>query len=132
MKNHNIYILCSSYWLLRDWLKLTPKKDLDFVKMRTEDLLKTMETEIRDRWNSEANICFQKEFKPVSESCGTVMTVKDWLGCVENGGFIDYDGSGSLCRDGKWESETGISPSDITVFKVTIPEWATHVVWYNR
>ena len=43
--------------------------------------------------------------------------------------FIDYDGNGCLASKDKM-SNVRISPSQIGTFYW--PEWATHVVWFNR
>ncbi|MDA3780206.1 MAG: hypothetical protein PF487_08345 [Bacteroidales bacterium] len=32
---------------------------------------------------------------------GNVMSLKEFIECVEGGGFIDYDGSGNYLKDGK-------------------------------
>jgi hypothetical protein len=54
-------------------------------------------------------------------SYGTVMPVDEWKSYVEAGGFIDYDGYGSLMRDGKladrvviWPSQAYLLPADVT------------------
>lgn len=57
------------------------------------------------------------------------MTLKEFIGSVNSGGFIDYDGSGNYATKDK-ESNITIIPSDITegVYRKDF----THVVWYNR
>lgn len=69
-----------------------------------------------------------------------LMTVEEYLGDVECGGFTDYDGYGKAVRNEKaartcyWgEAKPGeigrIFPSDGVS---GIPEDATHIVWFNR
>ena len=65
---------------------------------------------------------------------GDLMTLKEILGCVECGAFIDYDGMGSWATDTKFldGAEHWIYPSAIKSGKAIPPSWATHVLWYNR
>ncbi len=66
-----------------------------------------------------------------------VMTVQEYLDCVNCGGFVDDDGMGDVARDGLiapaemksngWPA--WLRPSDGDRY---IPKDATHVVWYNR
>lgn len=61
------------------------------------------------------------------DSFGDLMTVAEWRDCVQDGAFRDYDGWGSLVKDGL-QSNTNISPSQAHL----IPPDATHINWYNR
>lgn len=54
-------------------------------------------------------------------SYGDLMPINEWIGHVEDGGFIDYDGHGNL-SDGTRKSNVIVQPSDITKKKITIPE----------
>jgi hypothetical protein len=67
---------------------------------------------------------------------GDLMPLDEWLKQVNDGGFIDYDGHGEFAFDrgnGVWlSSKMPIHPSDITKFKITPPQWATHVLWFNK
>jgi hypothetical protein len=63
------------------------------------------------------------------DGIGDHMPMADWLSCVRSGGFIDYDGYGHLATATN-KSENVVRPSDVKLY--TMPEWATHVVWYNR
>lgn len=58
---------------------------------------------------------------------GDLMTLKDFVECVESGGFINYDGHGYY-SDGQWMFEKVI-PSDIKGKK---PKNYSHVVWFNK
>lgn len=56
-------------------------------------------------------------------------TVEEFMEHVKNGSFIDCDGFGEPVKDGKADPDIWIYPSEA---KETIPEDATHIVWYNR
>jgi len=58
---------------------------------------------------------------------GDLMTVAEFRGTVECGGFIDYDGYGSPVKDGK-QAGVSIYPS----LQHLIPTDATHIMWFNR
>lgn len=62
------------------------------------------------------------------DDIGDLMTVKDWLSCVADGGFIDYDGFGHPVRDGLMDGTIDIWPSQADM----VPQDATHIMWYNR
>jgi hypothetical protein len=52
-----------------------------------------------------------------------VFTVEEWESSVNEGFFIDYDGSGYWVKDGKSSRDEVFS---------TPPLDATHVAWYNK
>jgi hypothetical protein len=60
---------------------------------------------------------------------GNVMSLDDFISCVERGNFIDYDGYGHYCKDGMKTNIT-IHPSDIK-HKAIRKEFDT-IVWFNR
>jgi hypothetical protein len=67
---------------------------------------------------------------------GDLITVEDWLECVEQGGFIDYDGNGDLLEkvgDDFYLIKADILPSMVTrgTLKDQLGE-ATHVMWFNK
>ena len=61
---------------------------------------------------------------------GDKMTIKEWVSCVNDGGFIDYDGFGYYSVDGKVSNKV-IYPSDVKLFRMRDKE-CTHIIWYNR
>lgn len=61
---------------------------------------------------------------------GDLFTVRDFLGAVDCGGFIDYDGHGRLATEKK-ESSIEIRPSNCRK-ALTANPWATHIMWFNR
>lgn len=66
---------------------------------------------------------------------GTLYTRAEWLESVKSGGLINYDGFGNFAYaelDHFVYSNLEIRPSDFSQLKATPPEWATHVIWYNR
>jgi hypothetical protein len=60
---------------------------------------------------------------------GEHMSLEEWLGAVKFSGFIDYDGHSKLATINQ-VSNIMIVPSEANGYK--FPEWATHIVWYNR
>lgn len=60
---------------------------------------------------------------------GDVMSLKEFIETVNDGGFIDYDGSGNYVRDGKM-SDISIYPSDVKHNAVR-NDFDT-IVWFNR
>lgn len=60
---------------------------------------------------------------------GDLMTMQDFVECVECGGFIDDDGSGNY-SDGRHMTDIGIEPSDVSALEHDT-SWS-HVVWFNR
>ena len=67
---------------------------------------------------------------------GDLMTAEEFITEVKRGSFIPYDG------DRYWATATGESrlnvwetlqnSRDMKVWETKKPEWATHVMWYNR
>lgn len=67
---------------------------------------------------------------------GDLITIEDWLECVDQGGFIDYDGDGDLLEeiDGEFYLLlASVCPSmvDRGELKDLLKE-ATHVMWFNK
>ena len=62
---------------------------------------------------------------------GDHMTMEQFKKYVDSRMFIDYDGSGDLATEDKC-SDIPVSPSYLAVDGYEIPDWATHVVWYNK
>lgn len=58
-----------------------------------------------------------------------MMPLQEWMDACECGAFIDYDGDGELATETQ-VSNIIIQPSDRKAME--IPEWATHVAWYNK
>ena len=53
-----------------------------------------------------------------------ILTIEEWDEAVETHCIMDFDGHGY------WSKED--AHSDLMVFEVDQPDWATHVVWYNK
>jgi hypothetical protein len=64
-----------------------------------------------------------REYKGEVYKFADVFTVEDWESSVNEGLFIDYDGSGYWVKDGKESRDEVFS---------TPPLDATHVAWYNK
>jgi len=76
----------------------------------------------------ERRMLMTPEFEDLSDF-GDVMTLEHWIECVNDGGFIDYDGFGRYVRDGK-ESNIDVHPSDVEHNSVR-DDFDT-VIWFNR
>lgn len=66
------------------------------------------------------------EYKPTMTKLpkyGDLMTAEEWLANVECGAFISDDGSGY------WATEAEHGPFSCWDEQ---PEWATHVIWFNK
>jgi hypothetical protein len=66
---------------------------------------------------------------------GYVMTRERFEKAVRDGNFTDYDGYGELAKIDPGTKRTlvsnrGVKPSSLVEFRW--PQWATHVVWYNK
>lgn len=73
----------------------------------------------------------EPKFEPIPDY-GDHMTWDDFAESCEDGSFIDYDGDGHLATADKCSNIT-VLPSmleDGSNWKK--PDWATHVVWYNK
>lgn len=63
-----------------------------------------------------------------------LIELKDFIEYVQEGGFIDYDGNGCWATDKYYlnKFDLHVYPSQIRNGETVPPDWATHVVWYNR
>jgi hypothetical protein len=124
------HLVRRSFHLLREVIEKKPtfSGHNDYIIERSTDLLKALRGEIEYVWNKKTSVI--AEIKPDKDE-EHKMTATEWLNCVESGGFIDYDGYGALATESGC-SNIVISPSDVSVLKLKIPTWSTHIVWYNR
>lgn len=60
---------------------------------------------------------------------GDVMTLNDFIECVKEGGFIDYDGYGLYIKDNQ-QTNIEIYPSDIKYN--SIRKEFDKIIWFNR
>jgi len=60
---------------------------------------------------------------------GDRMTLKDFIECVNDGGFIDFDGSGNYVIDDKM-TDIDIYPSDVK--RKAIRNEFTEIIWFNK
>jgi hypothetical protein len=61
---------------------------------------------------------------------GDLITVEAFANAVKYKAFIDYDGHGYWSDGKRYLSANQIRPSTFTLGLK--PEWATHVIWFNR
>lgn len=62
---------------------------------------------------------------------GDHMTMEDFKGYCDGGGFIDYDGSGNYASETHM-SNISISPSDFKINNIHKNKDFTHIVWFNK
>lgn len=60
---------------------------------------------------------------------GDLMSLQSFIDTVNDGFFIDYDGSGNYCIDGKM-TDISVYPSDVKAGKIR--REFDKVVWFNR
>ncbi len=60
---------------------------------------------------------------------GDLMSIENFRGAVKAGMFRNYDGFGKLATETE-ESDIEIYPS--MFLSMEVPDWATHVMWYNK
>jgi hypothetical protein len=64
----------------------------------------------------------------IDMSDDSVMEISEFMTCVRDKLFIDYDGYGHPVKEGKEDSTIIVYPSGT----IAIPKDATHINWYNR
>lgn len=82
----------------------------------------------RAKLNREKRMLMTPEYEELPKY-GDVMSLKGFIECVNSGGFIDYDGSGSYVKDGK-ESNISIYPSDVQ--NNSVRDDFDTIIWFNR
>lgn len=66
-----------------------------------------------------------KEHLSTLPDYGKLFPIDEWLNAVATGAFIPYDG------DGYWATIDGMDKAS-DVWGSNKPDWATHVMWFNR
>lgn len=109
--------------------KASSKEEASFQHYRIKEAIKHLRGLIAVDWDAS---CAGSILSPLDPECGDHMTMADWLAACKDGSFIDYDGHGVLATATLGQSALEVRPSDVTLLKLTMPDWATHVVWFNR
>lgn len=65
------------------------------------------------------------------EGEGTVFTLDEYRLQCDKGSFIDDDGTGYLMKGTELVSDVEFEPS-AACCRAALPDWATHVCWYNK
>lgn len=65
------------------------------------------------------------------EIIGDLMPIEEFDQHVKHNFFIDYDGYGEFATETEVSNVT-VCPSEWANGTIKKPEWATHVLWYNR
>jgi hypothetical protein len=67
--------------------------------------------------------------------CGDLFTVKEFLSMIASKSIMNDDGHGKLATTTQ-ESNVYVMPSDMFhkngALNFKFPEWATHVIWFNK
>lgn len=56
---------------------------------------------------------------------GDLITIEEFKQCVQCGAFIPYDGDGCYATETRMDDDSNVWMDDA-------PDWATHVMWFNR
>ena len=73
---------------------------------------------------------------PLDAEC--LMPIERWLEGVVTRFFTDYDGYGHWATKKRVDRTTIVHPSDVMSAEpnkpdtTKVPQWATHICWYNR
>ena len=62
---------------------------------------------------------------------GDLIPLDEFKGACDCGAFIDYDGFGHYATKHQMDGDYEVRPSNVVKGEVA-PEWATHVMWFNR
>lgn len=117
----------------RNLMKGTVKKMTDKTVLIEHEKTNMCSTETRQCYGQIIVIEKKPQIKfEKLPSYGDLMTIEEWLENVECGGFIDYDGSGTLAYKDKM-SDIDVYPSMVKsgMFQMIRGDF-THVVWFNR
>jgi hypothetical protein len=71
----------------------------------------------------------EPKMEPIDPDLGDHMSWADFLQHVEDGGINDDDGSAELATE---THVSNVSVGCVSAKTIKKPEWATHVVWYNK
>jgi hypothetical protein len=91
-----------------------------------------------DDWNDQNPIQEEEEVKEPVEPLDQgedLMTLDEFTAAINATAFTDDDGMGVWADKEKklcYRPETCVIPSEFIDGKSEKPEWATHVVWYNK
>lgn len=101
----------------------------DFNKSYTEyvEFRKPQSTEI-SKLQSERRMLMPVKLSDLPKY-GHVMSLSEFIECVNGGGFTDYDGFGRYVKDGK-ETNIDIYPSDVKANNIR-SEFDT-IIWFNK
>ncbi len=86
------------------------------------------ESSIMLNLDKDIRLLLEPELKELDD-IGDLMTLVEFIECVESGGFIDYDGFGEYVKGDKMTGIT-ILPSDVECKKIRTD--CDKVMWYNK
>jgi hypothetical protein len=101
---------------------MTPRSWEEFMEWAKPEILAL------DELSREKRMMMPYELSDIPDYAD-IMSLEDFIGCVNDGEFIDYDGYGHYVLNGK-ETNVVIYPSDIK--HQAIRREFDSVAWYNR
>lgn len=90
----------------------------DILSLKIDEMIKELNTN-NIKWSKLPEVNYEEGYAE-----GEHMTFDEFYGGISSGCITDDDGSGY------WATDTRCS--NMYVFENKRPEWATHVVWYNK
>ena len=91
----------------------------------------------KENWKRRMPILFEKQkltevtFINDIPDYGDLMTIEEFKECCEDGGFIDYDGSG-VYSDGVRETNISAIASMFKAGLILDNPLLTHILWFNK
>lgn len=84
-------------------------------------------------------IGYEEDLSSEADYNGDLIPLTEWLECVEDGGFIDYDGYGDQVIHNPDKNKYYVverADTDMGVVYPSmaehVPSYITHILWYNR
>lgn len=119
----------TEWWKLKSEIRSgefneTPQQDwLNYLEFREPESTELISLE------KQRKLLVEPEYDEVPDY-GDVMSLSDFIECVKDGGFIDYDGFGHYVKDGKEVCNIDVRPSDVEAGTIR-GEFDT-IIWFNR
>ena len=109
----------------RDWDAVSRVFNKEkFAKLLIKDICNGLFIEDAKYIHDKYDMVFEPEMSKLDLKSGDLMTVKEFISHRDARVFLPYDGSGN------WATAT--HESNWSVWTIEKPEWATHVMWYNK
>lgn len=117
-----------AYW--EDWKEKTLAGNEPVFNHNDCEKALEPEASMLDQLSRDKRMIISYELEPITEdTIGHLMPLSEWIDCVREGGFIDYDGYGYYCI-GNQKSNVVVYPSDLKY--QSIRSGFDGVLWLNR